>query len=486
MVPRRCPVNRVDALQDWNFSQPDKAAIVFEDERISFGKLLRRIERQAARMAPVVSRGDIVALYLDNTPDFVVAEYASFWLGARVCPLNRILTHEEIAETCRRLGVRAMVTDDPSFGDAPVPVLTVDDGGAEPTPAVASMGLDDGCFVLLTSGSTGQPKGVSLTYRNVMSNYDRCYRWLDVSSSDVLLMCLPLYNTFGLNQGINLMATAGATMILHRSFSPDRVTRALRDEGVTFFPAVPTMISRLRSRNEGVITDRPIKTGVGAAPTGTTVVSDLWDLLPGARAGLGYGLTEATALVTHVRVGTRDEADGVDLSTVGPPVPGCEVELLDVDETGVGEIGIRGDWVFDSYVGTDEVRPVVDGWLRTGDLANRSEDGHFHIVDRRRDLIIRGGQNIYPGEVERALYRHPDVLEVAVIGRQDADLGEQPIAYVSRRPGAQTSADELQAHCAASLASFKLPAEIVVVGELPRGATGKISKPALREADALR
>jgi long-chain acyl-CoA synthetase len=348
------------------------------------------------------------------------------------------------------------------------------------------MSEEDGCLVLMTSGSTGTPKGVGLTHRNIAANYDRTYRWVNMGKDDVMLICLPLHNTFGLNQGINLMAITGATMILHPSFSPTRATAALRDQGVTFFPTVPTMVTRLRNRSEGPITDRRIKVGVGAAPTGARVVDDLWHILPGAVASLGYGLTEATSLVLRNRVGPAEDADQADMSSVGIPVPGNDVELLDVDETGVGEIGIRGDWVFDRYVGTDEKRPVVDGWLRTGDLATRGDNGHFYIRDRVRDLIIRGGQNIYPGEVERALGSHPAVLEAAVIGRPDDDLGERPVAYVSVRRGVETAPAELRALVAERLASYKVPDEIVLVPELPRGNTGKISKPMLRELDAGR
>jgi long-chain acyl-CoA synthetase len=479
-------VNRVDPLLDWAFSEPDKTAVSFEGEAVTFAALVDRIRAQAAYLAAQVSRGDLVALYIDNTPDFIVAEYGCFWLGAQITPLSRTMTPSEIREICQRLGVRAIVTDDPDLAGQDVPVLPVVNEAPGPTPPLAVMSLDDGCFVLMTSGSTGRPKGIGLSYRNIVANYDRTYRWVGLGKDDVMLICLPLHNTFGLNQGINLMATTGARMILHRSFSPTKATEALRDEGVTFFPTVPTMISRLRNRNDSPITDRAVKCGIGAAPTGSRAVEDLWSILPGAIASLGYGLTEATALVTRNRVGTSDQLGQADLQSVGIPVPGAEVALLDVDEHGVGEIGIKGDWVFDRYVGSDDPLPIKDGWLRTGDLATRAENGHFYIRDRVRDLIIRGGQNIYPGEIERALGSHPAVLEAALIGRPDEDLGERPVAYVSIRQNMSVEPDQLRAHLAERLAPYKVPDEVVLVDELPRGATGKISKPILREADAHR
>lgn len=479
-------MNRVDPLLDWAFSEPDRTAISFEGEQVTFAALADRIRVQATFLASHVSKGDLVALYVDNTPDFVVAEYGCFWLGAQVVPLSRVTTEDEIREICRRLGVTAIVTDEAELSGQEVPVLSVVTEASGPTPPLAEMSPADGCFVLMTSGSTGRPKGIGLSYRNIVANYDRTYRWVGMGKDDVMLICLPLHNTFGLNQGINLMAITGATMILHRSFSPTKAAHALREEGVTFFPTVPTMISRLRNRSDGPITDRKVKVGVGAAPTGARAFEDVWHILPGAVASTGYGLTEATALVTRNSVGTSDQVDKADLHSVGIPVPGGEVELLDVDEHGVGEIGIKGDWVFERYVGSDDPLPIKDGWLRTGDLATRGDDGRFYMRDRVRDLIIRGGQNIYPGEVERALAGHPGILEAALIGRPDDDLGERPVAYVSIRQGTDVGPEQLRAYLAERLAPYKVPDEIVLVPELPRGTTGKISKPMLRETDALR
>jgi long-chain acyl-CoA synthetase len=237
---------------------------------------------------------------------------------------------------------------------------------------------------------------------------------------------------------------------------------------------------------DGPITDRRIGVGVGAAPTAGVVVDEVWNLLPGARVHVGYGLSEATAMVSIVHIGTKQDAATANLDTCGRPVPGVEMTVDAPDETGLGEILVRGELVFESYVGTDEPRPITpDGWLRTGDLG-RIADGYLSISDRKRDLIIRGGQNIYPGDLERVLYQHPGVLEAAVIGRPDPDLGEVPVGYVVARPGVVLDVDDLTAHCAGHLASFKRPAELVVVDSLPRGATGKLSKPVLRELDAAR
>jgi long-chain acyl-CoA synthetase len=485
MVHGGLTMNRVDPLLDWAVGLPGKVAIEFEGRATTFAELADRVESAAAELAGQVRRGDTIGLFLENTPDFVVAEYACFWLGASVCPLNRLLTDSELAEACGRLGVRLLLSDG-WHGSAPTnSVMSVPQASGVSAPPPLRMGPDDGCFVLQTSGSTGRPKGVQLTYRNVRANYDRTYRWLGVTGADVLLQTLPLYNTYGLNQGINLMATTGATMLLHRRFSPEQVLRSLRDDGPTFFPAVPTMITRLHDQADEPITKRRVKVGVGAAPTPREVVKDVWDILPGAEIFLGYGLTEATALVTVVHVGGTDRATATELDNCGRPVPGVDLKIDGPDATGLGEVLVRGDLVFDSYVGSDEKRPVEDGWLRTGDLG-RLIGGSLAIADRKRDLIIRGGQNVYPGEIERVLHQHASVLEAAVVGRANPDLGEVPVAYVVLRAGFVPGTEELRAHCARHLAGFKQPITIEILEELPRGSTGKISKQQLRDLDSRR
>lgn len=476
-------MNRVDALLDWTVGLGPKPAIRFEGTAITFADLASRIMVAAAALAPLISRGDLVGLFFENTPDFVIAEYACFWLGATVCPLNRQLTDSEVAEAARRLGVGLVLSDgSPDLGEIDVRSIPAGDDTVGGPPRPERMNAEDGCLLLQTSGSTGAPKGVLLSYGNIVANYDRSYRWLGVTGADVLLMALPLYNTYGLNQGINLMATTGATLVLHRTFSPAAVVRSLREDGVTFFPAVPTMMTRLQAVADGPITTRAVKVGVGAAPTAGPVVADVWNILPGAHIYLGYGLSEATALVTITHIGTRDAA--ANLETCGRAVLGVEMTIDNPDETGLGELLLRGELIFSRYVGTDQERPVTDGWLRTGDLA-RITHGELHIADRKRDLIIRGGQNIYPGDVERVLHDHTSVLEAAVIGRPDPDLGEIPIAYLVARPGAIIDLDEMTKYCATHLAAFKRPAQLVVVSSLPRGATGKLSKPLLREEDRL-
>jgi long-chain acyl-CoA synthetase len=341
----------------------------------------------------------------------------------------------------------------------------------------ADIGIDDPALLLQTSGSTGIPKGVLLTVRNLLANYDATYRWIGVGHADTILLALPIFNTYALNQGINLMAMSGATMHLLRRFSPANVATALEQSRPTVLPMVPTMLTRLRQSQ--VRFDGPIKVGIAAAPSPAQIAADAWQVFPGAHLYMAYGLTEATAIVSMNHIGTA-RSHHPDLTSTGPVVPGTELRIdqpAGPDQR--GEILIRGDSVLRGYVGTDEPIPVTGGWLHTGDVGFLSE-GRLMIVDRIRDLIIRGGQNIYPGEIEKVLTGHPAVLEAAVVGRPDDDLGELPVAFVIPRRGLDPEPEALLQWARERLAPFKVPVDVIVVNELPRTPTGKIQKNELR------
>jgi long-chain acyl-CoA synthetase len=343
---------------------------------------------------------------------------------------------------------------------------------------MAELDIDDPALVLQTSGSTGRPKGVQLSIRNLAANYDATYRWIGVGKHDVILLTLPIFNTYALNQGINMMAMTGATMRLLRRFSPENVQRAFDDSTPTFLPLVPTMLTRLYK--EGIVYDHPITLGIGAAASPAQIASDAWRVFPNAFLFFGYGLTEGTAIASQNRVGTRDANNG-DFASAGLVVPGVTVKLAPSDEPdGRGEILIGGESVFSAYIGTKEERPVIDGWLQTGDVGVFS-DGRLSIVDRKRELIIRGGQNIYPGEVERLISAHEAVLEAAVVGAPDADLGEVPVAFVVLRNGFSVAPESLINWLRPQAAAFKIPAALHVVETMPKTPTGKIRKIDLRE-----
>lgn len=487
-------MNRALPLFDWAFSQAEKPAIITDTASYSFAELRDAILSAAATLASRVSRGTRVGLFIDSTPNFVIYQYATFYLGAVVVPLNRAMRESEVCDVVANLGITVLVSDASIDVSATEATSLIIDGefhtvGAQlSAPAMAILDTDDPAMILQTSGSTGRPKGVQLTIRNLSANYDATYRWIGIGKSDVILLTLPIFNTYALNQGINMMAMTGATMRLVRRFTTDNVQRALDDSHPTFLPLVPTMLSRLYK--DGVVHDEPILLGIGAAASPAQIAEDAWKVFPQAFLFFGYGLTEGTAIASQNRVGTKSHNTG-DFVTAGLIVPGVDVRLAPSDSTGIsgsntgetdgrGEILIGGESVFSAYVGTTELQDVTDGWLHTGDIGTLV-NGRLSIVDRKRELIIRGGQNIYPGDVERLISAHQAVLEAAVVGAPDADLGEVPVAFVVLRKGFEVGSEEIIHWLSCRAAAFKMPATLHLVDAMPKTPTGKIFKPELRE-----
>ncbi|MFJ6077999.1 class I adenylate-forming enzyme family protein [Pseudarthrobacter sp. NPDC092419] len=472
-------MNRALPLLDWAFSQPGKPAIVTDDASYSYAELRDAILSAAATLAERISPGTRVGLFIDSTPNFVIYQYAVFYLGGVVVPLNRGMRQSEVLDVVDNLGISFLVSDTPiDVSSSSAGGYLIDGefhtiGAQAQAPQMATLDNDDPALVLQTSGSTGRPKGVQLSIRNLAANYDATYRWIGVGRQDVILLTLPIFNTYALNQGINMLAMTGATMRLLRRFSPDNVRRALEDSKPTFLPLVPTMMTRLYQA--GVRYNHPITLGIGAAASPTQIAADAWSVFPQAFLYFGYGLTEGTAIASQNRIGTKDANNG-DFSSAGLVVPGVQVKLAPSGEPdGRGEILISGESVFSAYVGTSEPRPVEDGWLRTGDIGVFN-NGRLSIVDRKRELIIRGGQNIYPGEIERLLSSHEAVLEAAVIGSPDTDLGEVPEAFVVLRNGVEVTGQELLEWMRSQAAAFKIPARLHLVDSMPKTPTGKIRK----------
>jgi long-chain acyl-CoA synthetase len=301
---------------------------------------------------------------------------------------------------------------------------------------------------------------------------------------------LPLFNTFGLNQGINALMRTGATMVLLPKFDAALCVAAIETYCCTFFPAVPTMLQRVLDCAEAGHHDlrsiRRILTG--GAPVPAALLARIRAALgPKAVVMTGYGLTEGTALVSLEHIEADAAGNIVRPKSIGKVLPGMEMRIVKDDGSGadskeVGEICIRGPNVMQGYFREPEqtANAIVGGWLHTGDMGYLDADGFAYIVDRKKDVIIRGGQNIYPADIEEVLYEHPAVSEVAVVGEPDALFGEVPVAYVALRPQAQVTVEELTASCRAQLANSKVPKAIHFLPVLPKGPTGKILRRALR------
>ena len=502
-------LNRANALFAHEADSADKIAIRFEGEDTSFAVLARQVRDMAGALSALgIMRGVHVGLLLPASPEFIIVEQALFALGAPITPVNILYRPAEIAHavdccdlvfivttetlasaastalpaSCRLLLIDAEVH---SASCASIPAALAASG---PLAELAVVSASDPVFHLLTSATTGKAKGVILTAGNLAANYDRTPAWLGIDASDVILCALPLYNTFGLNQCINAMLVTGVTMVLLPRFDAARCIEAIAEFGCTFLPAVPTMLQKIFDHPEAngrrLASLRRIMTG--GAPVPSALLQRIIVAAPAVRVLTGYGLTEGTALVTLTEV--RLDANG-ELErgrTIGRVLDGMQLAI--VDEAGnhcttgtAGEMVVAGPNLMAGYYKApdDNAAALRGGWLYTGDIGYIDAEGYSYIVDRKKDVIIRGGQNIYPVDIEEVLYQVSGVAEVAVVGREDEMMGEVPIAFVAGI--AALESEELLEHCRIHLARYKVPVSIKILTELPKGPTGKILRRALRD-----
>ena len=497
--------NRARQLLENAAQRPEVTALIFEEARIGFGQLADKVRSAARHLAlSGVKRGDHVGLWLPSTPDFIIAEQALFLLGAVVTPINILYRPGEVRYAVACCDLRWLVTNDTLSaevaGDPPCPLINFDSSTmaeadvSAPGPEIADVAAGDLAMLLLTSATTGKAKGVMLSASNLAANYDRTPGWLGLTQDSVILCALPLYNTFGLNQGINAMLVTGCSMVLLARFDAERCIQAIARHRCTFLPAVPTMLQKIidhpSASRETLGSLRTVMTG--GAPVPSALLKRLLELAPDVRLLTGYGLTEGTALVTLTEVRLDPSGDIERGRTIGRVLDGMELAILDDNgrrqpASESGEIAIRGPNVMAGYYRSpeDTAAALSDGWLRTGDIGYLDAEGYAFIVDRKKDVIIRGGQNIYPADIEEALYSAPGVAEVAVVAREDEMLGEVPVAFVALRPESATDADSLLQHCRTSLATYKCPVAIEILDELPKGPTGKILRRALKPQTAM-
>nr|BBJ48998.1 AMP-dependent ligase [Streptomyces avermitilis] len=435
----------------------------------------------SALRARGVGRGDVVALLLPNTADFVVALFAAWRLGAAVTPVNPALTESEVRYQLGDAGAAVAVTAGPSplAGALPVAELST---GPEDTTAPET---DAGALALLiyTSGSTGRPKGVMLDHANLAAMAEMMTGTARLTETDHSLLILPLFHVNGIVVGVLSPLLAGGRVTVAGRFRAETFFDLVATVRPTCFSAVPAIYSMLAELPDHV---RPDTSSVrfaacGAAPMPAALI-ERFERRYDIPVLEGYGLSEGTcASTTNPLYGRRKPG------TVGLPLPGQQVAVMDpqgriAPAGATGEVVVRGPNVMRGYLGRPEetARTVIDGWLHTGDVGRFDEDGYLVLVDRIKDLIIRGGENIYPKEIETVLGDHPEVLEAAVVGAAEPRLGEVPVAFVALRPGASATTADLLDHCRARLAEFKVPTGITLVGRLPRNPVGKTDKPALR------
>ena len=482
----------------------------------------RELDEQSGRFAAGLRElglrpGQVVAVQLPNVPQFLMTYFGALKAGLVVLPLNPLLMapeieyhladsaaailvgfdglHAEASKACEVTGVPLYLV---SSGRNPQPGDTLPGGARaaselfsaepldEPGGEVLPRTADDTAVLVYTSGTTGRPKGAELTHFQLYMNCTIAGGLFGARSDDVVLAVLPFFHVFGLSSVINVSVRHGACLSVLPRFAAAAVLDALEGDRCTIICGVPTMLHAMAQQD---ITGRDLSALRVAVSGGASLPEDIMRTFEdkyGIEVLEGYGLTETASSCSFNRPGDRR------VLSIGKPLWGVTMRVADRSDASdqalpagrehVGEILIRGHNVMKGYFRRpdDTAAALRGGWLRTGDLGYMDEDGFYFIVDRAKDLVIRGGYNVYPREIEEVLYAHPGILEAAVIGKPDERLGEEVVAVVALRPGNEVSADEVIAYCRERLAAYKYPREVRFMDELPKGPSGKILKAALR------
>jgi len=455
-----------------------RPALTSNGQALSYDELDSLAGRFAGLLrARGVERGDRVALLLPNIPAFAAAYYGALRLGAIVVPLNFLLKRDEIAHRLADCGARVVVTL-PARDD--VSSERVDPAQAAHAPRIDELTPVDGsgtAVILYTSGTTGGPKGAELTHTGLRMVATTLGRLLDVTHEDVVFGGAPLAHVFGMSAALNMTVAAGASVALVERFEAKAALKLIAREHVQVFLGVPTMCIALLAAAESAAKAPQLRVAhCGGSPLAVETLHAFAERF-GCEVLEGYGLTEAAGTVTSHRRGRP-----VKPGSVGEAIDGTEIRIEEIAD-GQGEVLARGPGIMRGYwrneAGT-RAALSADGWLATGDIGRLDDDGYLFLVDRKKDVIIRGGYNVYPREVEEILYKHPAVREVAVVGVPDPVLGEEVVALIVPHDGQSPDRSELQSFVRERIAAYKYPRSIVVVDELPRGPSGKVLR---REID---
>ena len=487
-------MNLAQILIDAAGHDPDHVAVRLDDIELTYGQL----DGASAHLVGLLrehgfTSGDRVGIMLPNVPYFPVIYYGILRAGGIVVPMNVLLRKREVAFYLEDPGAKLLFAwegfaDDAQAGaeQAGTECILVKAGkfeqlvgAAEAVTEVAETGEHDTAVILYTSGTTGTPKGAELTHANLVRNATASRGLFGLGSDAVTLGALPLFHSFGQTCGMNATLGGGGTLTLIPRFDPAKALEIIQRDHVNIFQGVPTMYNAMLHLPEREDYDtsslQVCASGGSAMPV---------ELMRGFEEAFhckvleGYGLSESSPVASFNHP-DRERKPG----SIGTPIEGVEMKVIDEDgnEVGQGEVGeivIRGHNVMKGYWNRPDAtaETVRDGWLHTGDMGQVDEDGYFFIVDRKKDMIIRGGYNVYPREIEEVLYEHPDVREAAVLGVPHDEYGEEVAAAVALKDGAGVSADELRSFVKDQVAAYKYPRRIWFVDDLPKGPTGKILK----------
>ena len=511
--PGNATISVATILAESAHRYPDKTAVVWAGQsgpqaQATYGELWRDARAIAGALkARGVKRGDRVAMLVPNVPDFPKVYYAILAIGAVAVPIHLLFKKDEIAHVLRDSGAKLVVIGATSLGEAlpaameakvdavsvllpeaardlaPIPRLEELAAAAEPIVRQEAMNPLEPATLLYTSGTTGTPKGAVSSHFSLIEQVNvELIDLFDMGHDDVIFGGLPLFHTFGQTCVLNTGFRRGATIVMLPKFDPAGALEAMVQHGVTVFTAVPTMyVGLLAGVRAGGPTPQLRYAVSGGAPLPLAVLEEFASTF-GAQVYEGYGLTETSPVVSFNPIG-RDIRPG----TIGVPIWGVDVVIADADiedrivELPRGELGelvVRGHDLFKGYLGKPEAtaEAVVDGWFRTGDLATMGEDDYLTIVDRKKDMILRNGYNVYPTEVENVMMRHPAIQAVAIFGTPHPKHGQEVEAAVVLRDGETATEDELVDYIRSKVAAYKFPRVVHLVDELPLGPSGKVLK----------
>jgi len=473
---------------------PDSVAIKLDDLEMTFAQLDGASSLAAGWLRDLgVGPGDRVGIMLPNIPQFPILYYGVLHAGGIVVPMNPLFKEREVEYYLTDSGAKVLfawegVADQaqPGAEAAGAAYEVVDAGFMQrlashaPAPEVVDRAPDDTAVLLYTSGTTGKPKGAELTHSNLLSNVTTCVGLFDGTSDDVIFGGLPLFHSFGQMCGLNAAVTCGATLTLIPRFDPTKALEVLQRDKVTIMQGVPTMyVALVQHPEHGSYDTSSLRLSVSGGASLPVEILRGFEKEFDAILLEGYGLSE-TSPVASFNHPDRERKAG----SIGTPIKDVEMRLVDQDWHDVpageiGEIAIKGPNVMKGYWQRPDATAEVirDDWFRTGDLAKVDEEGYYFIVDRAKDMIIRGGYNIYPREVEEVLYEHPAVAEAAVVGVPDPEYGEEVGAAITLKPGASATSEEIQQFVKDRIAAYKYPRVVWFLADgLPKGPTGKILK----------
>jgi long-chain acyl-CoA synthetase len=494
-------MNLAQTILDAGQDDPDHIAVKLDDTEMSYAML----DGATAHVVGLlhehgVKPGDRVGIMLPNVPYFPICYYGILRAGAIVVPMNVLLKKREVGYYLSDPEAKLLIAwsdfaDAAEIGaeEAGSECLLVTPGefenivgAAEAVTEVADTDDGDTAVILYTSGTTGQPKGAELSNANLSRNAEASRGLFGLGSEAVVLGALPLFHTFGQTCGMNATLGGGGTLTLIPRFDPAKALEIIQRDEVNVFQGVPTMYGAMLHLDNRE--DYDVSTLKVCASGGSAMPVELmrgFEEAFGCKVLEGYGLSESSPVASFNHP-DRERKPG----SIGTPIEGVEMKVVDddgneVEQGDVGEIVIKGHNVMNGYWKRDDAtaETIIDGWLHTGDIGKVDEDGYFFIVDRKKEMIIRGGYNVYPREIEEVLYEHPDVREAAVLGIPSEEYGEEVAAAVALKDGASTSPDELRSYVKDQVAGYKYPRKVWLVDELPKGPTGKILKREIEPPD---